>query len=86
MLVKCVTHRKNSVMLAAPLMRMTGIKKKKDENCASTMQEGVGRTAIWLFSQTMWRGSSQKELTGSTLRTYVTLKSVQLSSTLFGKS
>ena len=29
MLVKCVAHRKNSVMLAAPLMRMTGIKKKK---------------------------------------------------------
>lgn len=47
MLVKCVAHHKNSVMLAAPLMRMTAIKKKKkDENCASTMQEGVGRKAI----------------------------------------
>ena len=46
MLVKCVAHHKNSVMLAAPLMRMTAIKKKKDENCASTMQEGVGRKAM----------------------------------------
>ena len=82
MLVKCVAHHKNSVMLAAPLMRMTAIKKKKKMRIVHLpCKKGWGGKQC----QTTWRGSSQKELTGSTLRTYVTLKSVQLSSTLFGQ-